>query len=180
MSRIGKKPIQIPAKVEVFIKDEILTVNGPNGTLSRSLHSAVEVNIEDSVLTVSPANANDRKVVALQGLYRALINNMVVGVTKGYEKTLLLSGIGYKAELSGKTVVLNVGYSNPVKFLLPDAVAAKVDKNTQITLSSIDKEILGETAARIRKIRPPEPYKGKGIMYSDERIIKKAGKAASK
>ncbi|SLM27766.1 50S ribosomal subunit protein L6 [Desulfamplus magnetovallimortis] len=180
MSRIGKKPIQIPEKVDISLTSESLTVNGPQGKLSRTLHPAVEINIEDNVLTVLPVDANDRKVVALQGLYRALIDNMVTGVTKGYERTLLLSGIGYRAEVSGNTVVLNVGYSNPVNFVLPDAVTAKVEKNTQIILSSIDKEILGETAARIRKVRPPEPYKGKGIMYSDERIIKKAGKAASK
>jgi len=180
MSRIGKKPIQIPEKVEVSLKNETVTVKGPKGTLTRSLHSAVKINIEDSVITVSPIDEGDRKIVALQGLYRALIDNMVTGVTKGYEKTLLLSGIGYRVEVKGKTIVLNVGYSNPVDFVLPEGVAAKSEKNTQITLSSIDKEILGETAARIRRVRPPEPYKGKGIMYSDERIIKKAGKAASK
>ncbi len=180
MSRIGKKPIQIPEKVDVSINSETITVKGPMGILTRSLHSAVKINIENSVVEVTPTDENDRKIVALQGLYRSLIDNMVTGVSKGYQKTLLLSGIGYRAEVKGNTVVLNVGYSNPVDFVLPDGVAAKAEKNTQITLSSIDKEILGETAARIRRVRPPEPYKGKGIMYSDERIIKKAGKTASK
>jgi large subunit ribosomal protein L6 len=179
MSRIGKKPVQIPEKVEVALKADSITVKGPQGTLTRDLHPAVTISIDENVISVAPVDGG-RKTVALQGLYRSLINNMVVGVTKGYEKTLLLSGIGYRAETKGAQLILNVGYSNPVAFDLPDGVTAKVDKNTQITLSSIDKEVLGETAARIRKVRPPEPYKGKGIMYSDERIIRKAGKAAAK
>jgi large subunit ribosomal protein L6 len=180
MSRIGKKPIQIPEKVKITVDSDILTVNGPKGTLTRSLHPAVEISIEDGILRVAPNNPEDRKIVALQGMYRALIQNMVNGVTNGYERILLLSGIGYRAELNDKTIVLNVGFSNPVNFPLPEGISAKVDKNTQITLSSIDKESLGETAANIRRIRPPEPYKGKGIMYSDETIIKKAGKSAAK
>lgn len=180
MSRIGKKPIQIPEKVDVKIDGETITVKGPGGTLSRSLHPAIKINIEDNTITVIPDNVADRKEQALQGLYRSLTANMVIGVTSGYQKILLLSGIGYRAEVKANNLILNVGYSNPVTFELPEGISAKVDKNTQITLSSIDKESLGETAARIRKIRPPEPYKGKGIMYSDERIIKKAGKAAAK
>jgi len=179
MSRIGKKPVQIPEKVEIALTDDSIAVKGALGSLQRSLHPAVTIKIEENVLRVSPVN-EDRKTVALQGLYRSLIQNMVIGVTTGYVKTLLLNGIGYRAEAKGNQLILNVGYSNPVDFKLPDGVTAKVDKNTQITLSSIDKEILGETAARIRKVRPPEPYKGKGIMYSDERIIRKAGKAAAK
>lgn len=179
MSRIGKKPVQIPEKVEIALTDDSIAVKGALGTLQRSLHPAVTIKIEENTLLVSPVG-EDRKTMALQGLYRSLIYNMVEGVTKGYEKTLLLSGIGYRAETKGNQLVLNVGYSNPVDFVLPDGVTAKVDKNTQITLSCIDKEVLGETAARIRKVRPPEPYKGKGIMYSDERIMRKAGKAASK
>ena len=179
MSRIGKKPVQIPEKVEIALTDGSIAVKGALGSLQRSLHPAVTIKIEEDRLLVSPIDEN-RKTVALQGLYRSLIQNMVIGVTTGYVKTLLLNGIGYRAEAKGSQLVLNVGYSNPVDFALPDGVTAKVDKNTQITLSSIDKEVLGETAARIRKVRPPEPYKGKGIMYSDERIIRKAGKAAAK
>ncbi|SMC35846.1 LSU ribosomal protein L6P [Desulfocicer vacuolatum DSM 3385] len=179
MSRIGKKPVQIPEKVEIALTDDSIAVKGALGSLQRSLHPAVTIKIEEDRLLVSPVN-EDRKTVALQGLYRSLIQNMVIGVTTGYVKTLLLNGIGYRAEAKGSQLILNVGYSNPVDFTLPDGVTAKVDKNTQITLSSIDKEVLGETAARIRKVRPPEPYKGKGIMYSDERIIRKAGKAAAK
>jgi large subunit ribosomal protein L6 len=179
MSRIGKKPIQIPGKVDVNVGADTITVKGPKGSLERGLLPAVKIKINDGVITVVPAS-DDRKTVALQGLYRALIANMVTGVTDGYQKVLLLNGIGYRAEAKGSSIVLNLGYSNPVDFELPDGISATVDKNTQITLSGIDKELLGETAARIRKLRPPEPYKGKGIMYSDERIIKKAGKAAAK
>ncbi len=179
MSRIGKKPIQIPEKVELSIKDDVLTAKGPKGSLSRTLHSAVIVNIDNGILKVS-ASSNSRSERAMQGLFRSLIANMIIGVAKGYEKTLLLSGIGYRAEVKGQSIVLNVGYSNPVNFGLPDGISANVEKNTRIVLSGIDKEVLGETAARIRKVRPPEPYKGKGIMYSDERIIKKAGKTAAK
>ncbi len=179
MSRIGKKPIQIPEKVDVNLNAETITIKGPKGSLKRDLLSVVNIKIEDGIIKVAPAS-NDRKTVALQGLFRALIANMITGVTSGYEKKLLLNGIGYRAEVKGKAIILNLGYSNPVNFDLPDGIAASIEKNTQITLSGIDKEILGETAARIRKLRPPEPYKGKGIMYADERIIKKAGKAAAK
>jgi len=179
MSRIGKKPIQIPEKVEVSIKDDVLTAKGPKGSLSRTLHPAIIVNIDNGILIVS-VSSDSHKEFAIQGLFRSLIANMIVGVEKGYERTLLLTGIGYRAEIKGNSIVLNVGYSNPVNFELPQGISASVDKNTRIVLSGIDKEVLGETAARIRRIRPPEPYKGKGIMYSDERIIKKAGKTAAK
>ena len=180
MSRIGKKPIQIPEKVEVNLKGDQLSVKGPKGSLARGLHPAVKLAIEDGVINVSITDESDRDLVAIQGLYRSLVSNMLMGVSVGYEKKLLLSGIGYRAEVKGNSVVLNVGYSNPVNFDLPQGISALVEKNTIISLSGIDKEIVGETAARIRRIRPPEPYKGKGIMYSDERIIKKAGKAAAK
>jgi len=180
MSRIGKKPVQIPEKVEVILNGDTLSVKGPKGVLDRSLHPAVRLAINDGVVIVSVTDSEDRKTVALQGLFRSLIANMVTGVSEGYEKKLLLNGIGYRAEINGNTLILNVGYSNPVNFELPQGITAKVEKNTTLFLSGIDKEIVGETAARIRRVRPPEPYKGKGIMYSDERIIKKAGKAAAK
>jgi len=179
MSRIGSKPIQIPEKVEVSITDGSISVKGPLGSLEQRLHPAVDINIKDGILNVS-TDLNDRKKVALQGLFRALTANMVTGVTKGFDKTLNLVGIGYRAEVKGNSLILNVGYSNPVDFKIPQGISVKVEKNTQLTLSGIDKALLGETAARVRKTRPPEPYKGKGIMYSDERIIKKAGKAAAK
>ncbi len=179
MSRIGKKPIQIPEKVEVNAKGDTITVKGPKGSLSRTLHPAVNIKIDNGLIEVVP-RSNGRQNLAFQGLFRSLIANMITGVSKGYERTLLLSGIGYRAEVKGSVLVLNVGYSNPVNFQLPDGIKASVDKNTRIVLSGIDKEVVGETAARIRRVRPPEPYKGKGIMYSNERIIKKAGKTAAK
>jgi len=179
MSRIGKQPVQLPDKVVITLDGDMINVKGPKGQLDRKLHPAIDIEINENVLNVK-TDLNDKKKMALQGLFRSLIFNMVAGVTTGYEKKLLLSGIGYRAETSGKKLVLNVGYSNPVDFDLPDGISATVEKNTEITLSGIDKELLGQAAANIRRIRPPEPYKGKGIMYSDERIIRKAGKTAGK
>jgi large subunit ribosomal protein L6 len=179
MSRIGKQPVTLPDKVQVTIKGDEINVKGPKGTLDRKVHPAIDIAINDNVLTVS-TDTSDKKKVALQGLFRSLIFNMVTGVTTGYEKKLVLSGIGYRAEAKGKSLILNVGYSNPVDFPLPDGVAASVDKNVEVTLASIDKELLGQAAANIRAIRPPEPYKGKGISYADERIMRKAGKTAGK
>ncbi len=179
MSRIGKQPVQLPDKVVITLDGDMINVKGPKGQLDRKLHPAIEIEINDNVLVVK-TDLTDNKKRALQGLFRSLIFNMVTGVTTGYEKKLLLSGIGYRAETKGSNLVLNVGYSNPVDFDLPGGISASVEKNTEITLSSIDKELLGQAAANIRAIRPPEPYKGKGIMYSDERIIRKAGKTAGK
>jgi len=179
MSRIGKKPVQLPDKVQFALNGNVISIKGPKGNLERQVHPAIEIEINDNVISVKTDTSNKKKV-ALQGLFRSLISNMVTGVTTGYEKKLLLSGIGYRAEAKGKTLILNVGYSNPVEFTLPEGILANVEKNTQIFLSGIDKEILGQTAANIRKIRPPEPYKGKGIMYADERIMRKVGKTAGK
>jgi large subunit ribosomal protein L6 len=179
MSRIGKKPVQLPDKVQVTLNGNIVQVKGPKGNLERQVHPAVTIEKKDSVLEVK-TDENDKKKVALQGLFRSLLANMVTGVSSGYEKQLLLAGIGYRAESRGNNLVLNVGYSNPVEYVLPDGVNATVENNTKITLSAIDKELLGQTAANIRDIRPPEPYKGKGIMYADERIMRKAGKTAGK
>jgi len=179
MSRIGKKPVQLPDKVQFALKGDVISVKGPKGKLERQLHPAIEISIDDSVVTVSTDTSNKKKV-ALQGLFRSLISNMVTGVLTGYEKKLVLSGIGYRAEVKGNSLILNVGYSNPVDFKIPDGIQANVEKNTQINLSGIDKELLGQVAANIRDLRPPEPYKGKGIMYADERIIRKAGKTAGK
>lgn len=179
MSRIGKKPVQLPDKVQVILTGDTVQVKGPKGNLERQVHPAVTIEKKDTVLEVR-TDDTDKKKVALQGLYRSLIANMVTGVSSGYEKQLVLAGIGYRAEARGNNLVLNVGYSNPVEYVLPDGVNATVDNNTKITLSAIDKELLGQTAANIRNIRPPEPYKGKGIMYVDERIMRKAGKTAGK
>jgi large subunit ribosomal protein L6 len=179
MSRIGKQPVQLPDKVQVTLDGDTINVKGPKGALDRKVHPAIDIEINDNVLTVT-TDTSDKKKVALQGLFRSLIFNMVHGVTTGYEKKLVLSGIGYRAETKGKALVLNVGYSNPVEFDLPEGVAAAVDKNVEVTLTSIDKELLGQAAANIRAIRPPDPYKGKGISYADERIMRKAGKTAGK
>lgn len=179
MSRIGKKPVQLPDKVQFALNGDMISIKGPKGTLEKQLHPAIDLEVKDNVVTVS-TDTTDKKKVALQGLFRSLIANMVTGVSTGYEKKLVLSGIGYRAEVKGKSLVLNVGYSNPVDFSLPDGINANVENNTKITLTGIDKETLGQAAANIRDLRPPEPYKGKGIMYADERIIRKAGKTAGK
>ena len=179
MSRIGKKPIQLPDKVQFALKGDMISIKGPKGNLERQLHPAIKLDNKDGIITVS-TDTKDQKKVALQGLFRSLISNMVTGVTTGYEKKLLLSGIGYRAEVKGKSLVLNVGYSNPVDFKIPEGIQASVEKNVEVTLSGINKELLGQVAANIRNLRPPEPYKGKGIMYADERIMRKAGKTAGK
>ncbi len=178
MSRIGKKPVQLPDKVQVTLNGDTIQVKGPKGSLERQVHPAVTIEQNDSVVQVK-TDLDDKKKVALQGLFRSLIANMVTGVSNGYEKQLVLAGIGYRAETKGNNLVLNVGYSNPVEYVLPEG-SVRQWKQYKITLTAIDKELLGQTAANIRDIRPPEPYKGKGIMYGDERIVRKAGKTAGK
>jgi len=178
MSRVGKKPVTIPEKIKVSYENRTLTVQGEKGKLTRSIHPAVDLKIADGVLNVVPFE-DKRTSRALQGLTRSLVANMITGVNKGFERTLVIEGIGYRAETRGSTIVLNVGYSHPVQFDLPEGISASVDRNTVIKLSGIDKEKLGRTAAAIRKIRPPEPYKGKGIKYAEERIRRKAGKAGA-
>ncbi len=154
----------------------MLTVQSEKGKLTRSIHPAVDLKIEDGVLNVVVLE-DKRTSRALQGMTRSLVANMIIGVNQGFERTLIINGIGYRAEMKGNTIVLNVGYSNPVEFKLPEGVTASIDRNTIIKLTSIDKEKLGLAAAAIRKIRPPEPYKGKGIKYAEEHIRRKAGKA---
>lgn len=178
MSRVGKKPIAVPQGVEVKLEGELLTVKGPKGTLQRSMHPQVQVNVQDGEIVVQADDAV-KEGGALHGLFRALIANMVTGVTKGFERSLEIVGVGYRAELNGRTAVLNLGYSHPINFELPEGIDAKIER-TKITLSGIDKELLGLTAARLRRFRSPEPYKGKGIKYSEEHIRRKAGKAGSK
>ncbi|MEK7516424.1 MAG: 50S ribosomal protein L6 [Patescibacteria group bacterium] len=180
MSRIGKKPIAIPAGVEVAITPELVTVKGLKGTLTRRFHPHVRIAIAEAperTATVTVKNPDVRTDRALWGLSARLLSNMIAGVTAGFEKRLEIVGIGYKASVSGSTLTLEVGFSHPVVFPLPSGIAAKVEKNT-IAISGSDKELVGETAARIRAIRKPEPYKGKGIKYADEVIRRKAGKAA--
>ena len=179
MSRVGKKPIPIPQKTILTYKDRELTVKGEKGTLTREINSAVDLQINDGIVEVILIS-NDKTSRSLQGLTRTLVANMIIGVNAGFERVLEINGIGYRAELKGQTIVLNLGYSNPVNFDLPDGISATVDRNNVIKLTGIDKEKLGRTAAAIRQLRPPEPYKGKGIKYLEERIRRKAGKAGTK
>ncbi|MBW1636370.1 MAG: 50S ribosomal protein L6 [Deltaproteobacteria bacterium] len=178
MSRIGKQPISVPAGVKVDLSDQQVTVTGTKGTLKREIIPDVEVVLEDNVITVNN-RVEGKKVNAFRGLTRSLINNMVIGVSDGFKRVLLVEGVGYKASVSGSVLTLNVGYSNPVEYKLPKEVSASIDGNTKIVLESIDKELVGLTAAQIRMIRKPEPYKGKGIRYEDEHIVRKAGKAGA-
>jgi len=175
MSRIGKRPIPLPKDVEVTFDGGFLTVKGPKGELKRPIHPKVRVNAEDNNILVSVADRT-RESRSLHGLSQVLIANMVTGVTKGFERVLEIVGVGYRAEMKGRTAVFNLGYSHPINFELPDGIDAKIER-TKITLSGIDKELLGMTAAKIRSFRRPEPYKGKGIKYEDEVIRRKAGKA---
>lgn len=179
MSRIGKQPVVIPEGVTVEIIDRTINVSGKKGKLQEKLVPGVDVKIEDNKIIVSVKNPEDKKQRAKWGLQRSLINNMVNGVTNGYEKKLEVNGVGYRVSLQGKKIVLNVGFSHPVEYNLPETVEAVVEKNV-ITLTSFDKHLIGQTAAEIRNIKKPEPYKGKGIKYSDEIIRRKAGKVAGK
>ena len=178
MSRIGKKPIAIPKGVEVRLEGDQLRIKGPKGQLSISVHPSVKLNIGGDSIAVSVVDET-RESRSIHGLFRVLIDNMVTGVTKGFERVLEIVGVGYRAELKGRTAVFNLGYSHPINFELPTGIDAKIEK-TKITLSGIDRELLGMTAAKIRSFRKPEPYKGKGIKYAEEKIRRKAGKAGAK
>jgi len=178
MSRVGKKPIKVPEKTKVTLKGQVISVKGPNGTLTRTLHSSVNVEIKQDVINVS-IGKNNKGNSAMQGLARSLINNMIIGVNKGFERVLEINGIGYRATISGQKLNLNIGFSNPVDFMVPEGISATVDKKNNITLTGIDKEKVGHVAAAIRRLRPPEPYKGKGIKYVEERIQRKSGKTGA-
>ncbi|QGG49171.1 50S ribosomal protein L6 [Heliorestis convoluta] len=179
MSRIGKKPVAIPAGVEVTVDGNVVTVNGPKGRLSRELHSDIVVNVEDNVVHVS--RPSDQKLHrSLHGLSRTLIANMVEGVTNGFSKNLELVGVGYRAAKQGKKLVLTVGFSHPVEFEPEEGLEVEVPAPTKITVKGIDKERVGALAANIRKVREPEPYKGKGIKYEGEVIRRKVGKTGGK
>jgi large subunit ribosomal protein L6 len=179
MSRIGKRPISIPNKVTVAIDGQAVAVKGPKGELSRVLPGEVEVVQEGETILVK---RRDESRVARQrhGLSRTLVANMVEGVSEGFQRRLEIIGVGYRAQVQGKNLILNVGYSNPVQIEPPDGIQMAVENNTNVIVSGIDKEIVGNTAARIRAVRPPEPYKGKGIRYAGEVVKRKAGKAGKK
>jgi large subunit ribosomal protein L6 len=178
MSRIGKNPIEIPSGVEVSVGASEIQVKGPKGTLTTAVHPAVAYSIEDGKVSVARAD-DTREARAQHGLRRTLLANCVEGVSKGFEKGLEVIGVGYKVSVQGPKVVLNVGFSHPVEFDLPAGIEARVE-GSKLILQGIDKQLLGEVAARIRRVRPPEPYKGKGIKYIDEVIRRKAGKSGAK
>jgi large subunit ribosomal protein L6 len=178
VSRIGRLPVEIPENVQVNIQGSHVRVKGPKGELARTFPAAMSISLEDGTVVVRRPS-DERQHRALHGMTRALINNMVVGVSQGFEKVLEIRGVGYRAELKGKTLVLNVGYSHLVEIEPPEGVTFEVDTKTrQIKVKGIDKELVGQVAANIRKVRPPEPYKGKGIRYLGEVVRRKAGKSA--
>ncbi len=179
MSRIGKKPIVIPVGVEVKLEPGQIIIKGKKGELKQEVHPFVKIEVKDKEILLNVKNPEDKKQKAIWGLFGSLIKNMIIGVTEGYEKKLEIVGVGFKVNLQGDKLVLNVGYSHPIEFKLPQGISAVVDKNI-ISISGIDKQLVGEVAARIRRIKKPEPYKGKGIKYVDEIIKKKVGKAAAK
>ena len=175
MSRIGRKPINIPAGVDVKLENGVITVKGPKGTLSREISPLIKMTIDGNVVKFD-RDADTNKLKMLHGTTRANVNNMVEGVVDGYKKVLKLVGVGYRAQLKGNKLILTVGYSNPVEMDKPEDVEINVPDNTTIELSSINKEHLGNFAAEVRAVRSPEPYKGKGIRYENEHIIRKEGK----
>lgn len=177
MSRIGRRPIAVPANVELTLGDgNAVTVKGPKGTLSQTFHPDLMISRENGTITIERPN-DDRLYRSLHGLSRTLLNNMVVGVTDGFTKNLDITGVGYRAAMDGKTLVLTVGYSHPVRIQPAPGITFNVETPVRISVSGFDKQVVGEEAARIRRVRPPEPYKGKGIRYEGERIRRKAGKA---
>jgi large subunit ribosomal protein L6 len=177
VSRIGRKPIAVPDGVTIDVRPGVVSVKGPKGELSQAVSADMKVNQENGTLTVErPTDRGEHR--ALHGLTRSLIANMVVGVTDGYEKRLEIQGVGYRARLQGKSLELSVGYSHPVSITAPDGIEFEVPTPTQVIVRGIDKQLVGEIAARIRRTRPPEPYKGKGIRYAGEHVRRKVGKRA--
>jgi large subunit ribosomal protein L6 len=177
MSRIGKKPVTIPGGVTVTLKDAMVAVKGPKGELKKPVPEGVKVAVAKTEVTVT-RESDEGAIRARHGLVRALVNNMIEGVTKGFERKLEINGVGYKAEVAGDKLNMALGYSHPIVYQLPKGVTAKVEKNL-LTLAGIDRELLGQTAAKVRSFRAPEPYKGKGIKYLEEVIKRKVGKTGA-
>jgi large subunit ribosomal protein L6 len=179
MSRIGKLPVEIPQGVSVTITDGFVTVKGPKGELKQDVQPVITVAVEGNLLTVG--RKDDSKMArSFHGLYRQLIQNMVTGVTKGFERSLVINGVGYRAEVKGNTLLLNLGYSTQIEYELEEGLSVAVDAQNKITVSGISKERVGQACAEIRSIRPPEPYKGKGVKYEEEHIRRKIGKSGVK
>lgn len=175
MSRIAKKPVEVTAGVEINISGQLITVKGKQGALSLELHESVSVKQEDAMLTFS-ANSNSKSAIAMTGTMRSLVNNMVTGVVDGYSKKLQLVGVGYRAQMQGKVLDLSLGFSHPVKYTIPEGITIETPSQTEIHVKGADKQKVGQVCAEIRAYRPPEPYKGKGVRYSDERVIRKEAK----
>ena len=179
MSRIGKIPVKIPSGVKVSFQNELLTVEGPKGKLSQKYHPVISFEDKGNEIIVSRVN-EEKQTRSFHGLYRSLLNNMVTGVTTGFSRTLVITGVGYRAELQGNILVLSLGYSSDIYVGIPDDLTISVDTGNRVVISGIDKHKVGEMASQIRKLRPPEPYKGKGIRYDDEQIRRKVGKSGVK
>jgi large subunit ribosomal protein L6 len=179
MSRIGKAPISIPDKVNVSLDGLAVSVKGPKGELQRTLPDGVAIRQEGDTLVVSPVNQS-RRSRERHGLCRTLVSNMVEGVSRGYSRRLEIVGVGYRAQVQGRKLVVSAGYSHPIEMVPPEGVTFAVENNTSVIVSGADKELVGNEAAKVRSIRPPEPYKGKGIKYEGERILRKAGKTGKK
>lgn len=175
MSRIGKKPVNIPEGVKAELNTGILSVSGPKGNLTLKIHPRVKLSLTEKEITVDVERKENKRERAMWGLFRALIQNLMDGVTKGFEKKLEVNGVGFKVALQGKKLVLNLGFSHPIEMEVPEGLEVKVEKNT-IIISGADKQLVGQFAAEIRELKKPEPYKGKGIKYVDEQILRKAGK----
>ena len=175
MSRVAKAPVELPSAVKIELKGQDLKVSGKNGNLSFTINDRVVIQQEDNVLKFSPKD-NSKAANALAGTMRSLVNNMVTGVDKGFEKKLILNGVGYRAKASGKTLNMSLGFSHPVDYSLPEGVTAETPTQTEIVLKSADKQLLGQAASEVRAFRPPEPYKGKGVRYADEHVRRKEAK----
>jgi len=175
MSRIGKQPIAIPPKVKVEVKGQKVSVEGPKGKLNWELPRRTSLKVDDGKVIVS-RQGDDSESRALHGLSRALVNNMVRGVSEGFIKKLEIQGVGFKAAVAGKAVNLNLGYSHPISYPIPDQIKVTVEENTKLTIEGPDRQVVGQVAAEIRAYYPPEPYKGKGVRYTDERVVRKEGK----
>lgn len=179
MSRIGLKPVEVPSGVTVTAANGVLTVKGAKGQLSRTYHDVIGFDIETGIINVK-RSSESKEAKSLHGLYRKLLDNMVVGVSKGFQKVLIINGVGFRAELKGKDIKFNLGYSHPIEYRVPDGVTAAIEGNNKVIVSGIDREKVGQVAAEIRSLRAPEPYKGKGIKYEDENIRRKVGKSGVK
>lgn len=179
MSRVGRLPVPVPKGVTVSVEGLKVTVKGPKGELSQIVRNGIAVEVGDGEVLVT-RSSEDRKTKGFHGLYRQLVNNMVVGVSQGFSRSLVINGVGYRAEVGPKSVTLNLGYSNPVEYVVPEGVTVTAEGANKLVVSGISKELVGKTASEIRSVRPPEPYKGKGVKYEDEYVRRKVGKSGIK